>query len=1096
MSLKLMRGKLARQILKNLTQAESGQIKTKHAALVKNISRLLATQTAPVLETNLLNSLYGEVAVGNETLTDHVFKDVNLWPSAPCVTCGTSGRSYDYGMMQLMIERCAAALSGHLKLSPGERIGLILPNIPEFVVLIHGAMKAGLVVTFANPLYTSDEVRRQFADCNVKAIATIEMFIPMASEVSKSLKDYKGTIWVGGDDDKVTGIHGLRSLLMADHDADLPDVDANDVCLIPYSSGTTGLPKGVMLTHKNLVSNLKQVQTPKFMKYDGEKGKGDVILTVPPFFHIYGFNGILNYNLILGYHIVSLPKFTPDDYIKCLIEYQPSTLFVVPSLLTFLATHPSVKKEYLQSVDSIMVGAAPTTESMLEKFLLKVEKTKDQIKLLQGYGMTESSPVTLLTPYIYPYEKIGSIGQLVPSTQARVISLTTGESLGPHESGELLLRGPQVMKGYWNNEEATKETIDNDGWLHTGDIGYYDKEHFFYIVDRTKELIKVKGNQVSPTEIESIIMEHPEVADVAVVGMPDALAGEVPKAFVVLKPDHKLTEKQIIDNVAQKLAKYKHLAGGVAFLDAIPRNAAGKIMHHVFGESEKWADKSSATCGISGRSYTYGMMKAMIDRFGKALLSHLKLVPGDRIGIILPNMPEFVTIVHGAMQAGLVVTFINPLYTPDEVRRQFAECNVKSIATIDMFMPVAMEVSKHLKDYKGTICVDGSNDPVKGIHGFQSLMSAEHKADLPKIDPNDVCLIPFSSGTTGLPKGVLLTHNNLVANVKQLCRPEFMKHKGNKGTGSVTLTIPPYFHIYGFNSVLNYILTIGSHIISMPKFTPEIYLQTLIKYRPVDLFVVPSLLVFLTNHPAVKKEHLERIESVTVGGAPATNSILEKFVQKAGKTKDEIALLQGYGMTESSPVVFVTPYSYPHEKVGTIGQIVPSTEVKLVSITTDEAVGPNESGEIYVRGPQVMKGYLNNEEATKETVDSEGWLHTGDVAYYDNEHYFYIVDRTKELIKVKGNQVSPTEIENVILQHPEVADVAVIGIPDERSGEVPRAYVVLKPGQTITAKKIYDTVAEKLIKYKSLEGGVEFIDAIPRNVAGKIMRRELKALIK
>ncbi|CAF4875836.1 unnamed protein product [Pieris macdunnoughi] len=574
MSMKILRGKIARQILKSYTEKQ-----LKRHVLVRNV-RCLATQTAPVLEPNHLVSPYGEISVGNENLTDHVFKDFAEWSDAPCVTCGASGRSYEYGMMRLMIERCSTALAGHLKLKPGERIGLILPNIPEFVVLIHGAMKAGLVVTFANPLYTSDEVRRQFADCNVKAIATIEMFMPVAMEVSKSLKDYKGTIWVGGEDDKTKGIHGLRSLLMAGHEADLPKLDADDVCLIPYSSGTTGLPKGVMLTHKNLVSNIKQVQTPKFMKYEAEKGKGDVILTVPPFFHIYGFNGILNYNLVLGYHIVSLPKFTPEDYIKCLIEYKPTTLFVVPSLLTFLATHPSVKKEYLESVESIMVGAAPTTDSMLEKFLLKVGKTKDQIKLLQGYGMTESSPVTLLTPYIYPYDKIGSIGQLVPSTQARVISLTTGDSLGPHESGEILLKGPQVMKGYWNNEKATKETVDNEGWLHTGDVAYYDKDHYFYIVDRTKELIKVKGNQVSPTEIENIIMEQPEVADVAVVGMPDALAGEVPKAFVVLKPNHKLTEKQVYDIIAQKLVKYKHLEGGVAFLDAIPRNAAGKIMRN------------------------------------------------------------------------------------------------------------------------------------------------------------------------------------------------------------------------------------------------------------------------------------------------------------------------------------------------------------------------------------------------------------------------------------------------------------------------------------------------------------------------------------
>ncbi|KAL4715834.1 hypothetical protein ACJJTC_006413 [Scirpophaga incertulas] len=576
-NLKVLRGSFARQLI---TCAKTcGKTET-NRPYVRQFPRALATQVAPNLDHNLLNSPWGEIQVGNETLTEHVFADFELWADKPSLTCGMTGRSYDYGMMRMMIERCASALLSALRLNPGDRIGLILPNIPEFAVLIYGAMRAGIVVTFANPLYTAEEMRRQFSDCNVKALATIEMFMPLAEKVAEGLKDFKGIIWVGGDDDKAKGIFGLRPLLMADHSADLPTLNADDVCLIPYSSGTTGMPKGVMLTHKNLVSNLKQLHCPKIMKYGDEKGHDEVLLTVPPFFHIYGFNGILNYNLTLGFHVVTMPKFTPEDYIKCLVEYKPSTLFVVPSLLAFLGTHPMVTREHLQSVETIMVGAAPTTDTVLEKFLLKCDKTKDQVRLLQGYGMTESSPVSLMTPYIYPHSKVGSVGQLICSTQGRVVSLTTGEALGPHQSGELWIRGPQVMKGYWNNEVATKETVDSDGWLHTGDVAYYDEDHYFYIVDRTKELIKVKGNQVSPTEIESVVMEMPEVADVAVVGMPDHLAGELPKAFVVLKPKCQLTEKQVFDFVAEKLTKYKHLDGGVAFLDAIPRNVAGKIMRN------------------------------------------------------------------------------------------------------------------------------------------------------------------------------------------------------------------------------------------------------------------------------------------------------------------------------------------------------------------------------------------------------------------------------------------------------------------------------------------------------------------------------------
>ncbi|GBP48714.1 Probable 4-coumarate--CoA ligase 1 [Eumeta japonica] len=580
--LKVLRGNFARQLFKTFSGNTKRNRRCRNfvSASGAPASRSYATLPEPDLENRTLTSPWGEIKIGKETLTEYIFQDVELWMDKPAVTCGATGRSYNYGMLRMLVERCACALLSALRMKPGDKIGLILPNIPEFAVLIQGSIRAGLTVTFANPLYTADEIQRQFADCGVTAIATIEMFMPAAVRVAESLPGYKGTIFVGGEHDASKKIFGLKSLLMEDHETDMPDVNCEEVCLIPYSSGTTGMPKGVMLTHKNLVSNLKQIHCPKLMKHGGEKGHDETVLTVPPFFHIYGFNGILNYNLTLGFHIVSIPRFTPEDYVKCLVEYKPTILFVVPALLTFLATHPMVKKEHIESVEGIMVGAAPMTDVMLEKFLIKCEKTKDDIRILQGYGMTESSPVTLMTPYTYPHSKIGSVGQLMPSTQARVVSLATGEALGPHKSGELLLKGPQVMKGYWNNEAATRETLDANGWLHTGDVAYYDEDHYFYIVDRTKELIKVKGNQVSPTELESVIMELPEVADAAVVGMPDPLAGEIPKAFVVLKPNQKLTEKQVYDQVASKLTKYKHLEGGVVFLDSIPRNVAGKIMRN------------------------------------------------------------------------------------------------------------------------------------------------------------------------------------------------------------------------------------------------------------------------------------------------------------------------------------------------------------------------------------------------------------------------------------------------------------------------------------------------------------------------------------
>ncbi|GJQ65039.1 hypothetical protein Trydic_g7193 [Trypoxylus dichotomus] len=441
----------------------------------------------------VVTSSLGNVKVPNENLVEHVWKNHDKWGDTPAATCAVSGRSYSYSMMRLMINRCAKALIGHCSMKPREVVGLLLPNIPEYIAACHGAIEAGLVVTFVNPLYTPDEIKRQFENAGVKLIMTIPLLLEVAVTLGKSLPNYRTTVCIGGEDDISNNVHGFQSLLMADHQADLPGINPQETAILPYSSGTTGLPKGVMLSHRNLVSNLVQLKHPALLEERDLEEEQDTALTVLPFFHIYGFNGILNVCLKEGIHLVTIPKFTPEDYIKALVEHRPSYLFVVPSLLLFLASHPAVTKEHLQSVKDVTSGAASATEGVLQKFRQKIDR-KDII-IRQGYGMTESAPVTLFMPLLTPPSKIGTVGILPPGTEAKIIDLTTGETLGDHKSGELCVRGPQVMNGYLNNEKATAETIDEQGWLHTGDVAYYDEDKYFYIVDRCKELIKVKGNQ-------------------------------------------------------------------------------------------------------------------------------------------------------------------------------------------------------------------------------------------------------------------------------------------------------------------------------------------------------------------------------------------------------------------------------------------------------------------------------------------------------------------------------------------------------------------------------------------------------------------------
>ncbi|ESN94047.1 hypothetical protein HELRODRAFT_87823 [Helobdella robusta] len=347
------------------------------------------------------------------------------------------------------------------------------------------------------------------------------------------------------------------------------DVDPlKDAALILFSSGTTGPPKAVLLSHHNLVA-MMVLMSPKNVSENQP-----VCLLFYPLFHIYGLVGILFHSLYRGHKLVILPKFSLADMFKCIELHKVTMLYLVPSLVNRMIKNSEMKRDYnLSSIKFVSCGAGPLTEQSCVEFkrLYNIEDVR------QGYGMTESCLASLLVDPNLPL-KIGSVGHPLPNSEVVVRSLKTGETFGPNKTGEIYVRGPQVMLGYLNNQRATNEAIDQDGWLHTGDVGYYDDDGYFFIVDRIKELIKVNGYQVSPAELESIILTHPSVSDCAVVGISDNRGGEIPKAFVVKKPGYDVSAENIVNLVADHTSAYKHLKGGVYFLERLPKNEAGKIL--------------------------------------------------------------------------------------------------------------------------------------------------------------------------------------------------------------------------------------------------------------------------------------------------------------------------------------------------------------------------------------------------------------------------------------------------------------------------------------------------------------------------------------
>ena len=496
------------------------------------------------------------------------------------------------------------------------------------------------------------------------------------------------------------------------------------------------------------------------------------------------------------------------------------------------------------------------------------------------------------------------------------------------------------------------------------------------------------------------------------------------------------------------------------------------ITEFVLREASRVPDRPALIDGPSGRTYTYAQLSGAIHAFAGGLYAR-GLGPGSTIALMSPNIPEFAIVFHGAAVAGVAVSTINPTYTAEEVAFQLKDSGSTLLITIAMFAETAVQASEDAGVEEVLII----GDPPEGLASFTTLMG-DPIAQV-DVDPgNQIVVLPYSSGTTGFPKGVMLTHTNLVANLVQ-CEGAL-----DVRDGEVVLAVLPFFHIYGMQVLMNFFLSRGSTIVTVPRFDLQQNLELIQEHRINRLFAVPPIVLALAKHPLVDQYDLSSLRQVFSGAAPLG---AELALEASNRIKCEV--VQGYGMTEMSPVSHVTRMG--DFKPGTCGVTVANTECRIVDAEGGEDQGVGAVGELWVRGPQVMKGYLNNPEATAETIDADGWLHTGDVAFIDEDGHMTIVDRVKELIKFKGFQVAPAELEALLLTHPGIADAAVVGVPDEEAGERPRAFVVVKDGQQVSADDITAFTAEHVATYKVIHD-VVFTDAIPKSASGKILRRLLR----
>ena len=495
----------------------------------------------------VLRSPYPDVEVPQVSLTEYVLGGAAARGDKPALVDGASGAVTTYADFAQQVRSVAAGLATE-GIGPGDAVGLLGPNSPTWPVAFHAVVSLGAIVTSINPLLTADEIAKQLRSAAAAAVIVAE---PLRAAVA----------------DSGLPAFALEALPSGDGDPGTPSVDpAEDLAVLPFSSGTTGLSKGVMLTHRNLVANMEQIRAVHRID------EHDVLIGLLPFFHIYGQTVVINLGLSQGATIVTMPRFDMGGFLDLLEQHQVTRAHIAPPVVLGLAKAPGVEGRDL-ALRVVISGAAPLDADTANR---ASERLGAPVR--QGYGMTEASPVT----HFADDEQLadqdpGAIGHLIGSTDGRLVDPESGEDTDA--AGEIWIRGPQVMRGYLADDAATAATLTEDGWLKTGDVARVDDGGVWRIVDRVKELIKYKGYQVPPAELEALLISHPQVADAAVIPIPDEAGGEAPKACVVAAGDG-LDPDELMAWVAERVAPYKRIRA-VELVDEIPKSASGKIMRRL-----------------------------------------------------------------------------------------------------------------------------------------------------------------------------------------------------------------------------------------------------------------------------------------------------------------------------------------------------------------------------------------------------------------------------------------------------------------------------------------------------------------------------------
>jgi acyl-CoA synthetase (AMP-forming)/AMP-acid ligase II/pimeloyl-ACP methyl ester carboxylesterase len=974
---------------------------------------------------------------------------------APAIATGDGLRSY--GEVAVAANRTGNALR-ELGVAPGDRVLMALLDSPEFAATFFGAIKLGAVPVPVGTDFSADEYAALLEDSGARVAVGAAPAMESLRQAGRATGRLHHVVVTGEPAADEVALDELTGAVEAELAP--ANTSAEDPCFWLYATGRAHRPARVV--HRQLVMRrCADTYGAGVLGLDAD----DVTFSVSKLHTAYGLGGGLYLPFAAGATSVLIAEpVLPRVVVDVALRFSTTVLFGLPSTYATLLGARS-REEALRTLRRCVSSGGHLPGGVLERW-----QETTGLDILEGYGLPESG-------HIFISARPGDVrpdcmGTALDGYEVRVAD-PDGRDVPPGRTGALLVRGLTISTG-------------EDGWLDTGELCAIGDGGHVYHRGRRDDALAAGGMLVSLRQIEDVLHQDERVRECAVLARPDDDGLLRPEAFVVLWPgaDEQGTEDGLRQRVRQRLGgartprRFHVVAGLPQTGKAVIRSpqadvelADTTLPDYVLGRADEWGDKVALVDGDTNRRISYRELADASRRVAAALAAR-GVAKGDVLALVSPNCPEFVFAYYGALSLGVVITTINPLTTAHDMARQLEHSNARWLVT-----------TPQLLDEKGRDVAAASGvqetfvfGEAEGATPFASLLEDGHPAPSVEVGPDDVALLPYSSGTTGLPKGVVLTHRNLVAS---LCQTAAVHQTG---ADDVVIAALPLFHIFGLQVSLNLALSHGATVVVMHRFELEGFLRLVQDHRVTRAELVPPIVLLLAKQPVVDQFDVSSLEVIAVGAAPLGEDLARACAERLG-----CRVKQCYGMTEFGGATHMAP-DQGRDDPESIGPALPGIECRVVDAATGFDAQPGEPGELLVRARGTMLGYLNNPKATAETIDPDGWLRTGDLVTVDSDGWFRVVDRLKELIKYKGNQVAPAELESVLLTHPAVADVAVIASPDDDAGEVPMAFVVLR--SPASADELMRYTADRVAPYKKVRR-LEFIDQIPKSPSGKILRRTL-----